>query len=638
MICLMPRCESTLLSATRRRVVHAAMVVFALLLVVAPSWGASESRTAGAQRIVAFADVHGAYDELLSILRETAMVDDGLHWKGGSTHLVSTGDLLDRGPDSRKVLDLLMRLEAEARQAGGAVHVVLGNHEVMNIAGDLRYVSPEEYAAFAGKEDDVLHEQAWALVLGQEPAAVRTDFDAQFPRGYFAHRQAFSPAGQYGAWLLTLPFLLVVNDTAFVHGGLPSMVAELGLEGTNQRMHADLAAYLQTWASLEKELQIVRPIPFNDRPAAVAAKGAEPQSQALLELQAKGVFALDSPAWFRGQALCYPLTETDNLEAALSTLGVARVVEGHTPSDNGRVRSRFDGRVILLDTGMLKSAYHGTPAALVFEGGQWSVAYADRPGQRTQPEVLARTVGPRPAGLDDDALERWLAEAEIVNMEDIGTGVTEPHKVTLRKDGLELRAVFKELSTEESGAYDRSAAVNASDRFEYEVAAYQLDRLLGLDMVPVTVKRTVKSRRGILQFWVDNSINVRRMLEQKKQPDGWCASGPQYNLMNAFDVLIHNSDRTQENALFTQDWMLVLIDHSRAFRTLKTNPTLLYKGGVQVPATLAERLESLDRETLKARLGSYLQARQIDALLKRRDRLLKEYTAPAAAAPERVAR
>jgi hypothetical protein len=622
----------------RGHLARAAALCVASFLVVCAAWGAAETRIAGAQRIVAFADVHGAYDELLAVLRETAVIDEALHWRGGTTHLVSTGDLLDRGPASRKVLDLLMRLEAEARQAGGAVHVVLGNHEVMNLVGDLRYVSPEEYAAFAGKEDDTLREQVWAQVLAQDPAAVRSEFDAPFPAGYFAHRQAFSPAGQYGSWLLTRPFLLIVNDTAFVHGGLPPMVAELGLDGTNQHLHAALTEYLQTWTSLENELKLVRPIALNERPAALAGKGAEPQSKALAELQAKGVFALDSPMWYRGQALCYPLTEADNLEAALASLGVARVVAGHTPSENGRVRSRFDGRVILLDTGMLKPAYHGTASALVFENGQWSVAYPDRPGQRTQPELTTRAVGPRPAGLDDDTLERWLTEAEVVNMEDIGTGVTEPHKVTLRKDGIELRAVFKEVSTDETGAYDRGAAVNTSDRFEYELAAYQLDRLLGLDMVPVTVRRTIKNRRGVLQFWIDNSINVRRMLEQKKQPDGWCASGPQYNLMNVFDVLTHNSDRTQENALFTQDWMLVLIDHTRAFRTLRTNPNLLYKGGVQVPAALAERLQQLDRETLKARLGPYLQGRQIDALLKRRDRLLKEYAAPATAVVERVAR
>lgn len=635
----MPRREATHLPHRLNRVLRpAAIGLCALWLVIPAAWAAGEARVAGVARIVAFADVHGAYDELLSVLRETAVIDEALRWKGGATHLVSLGDLVDRGPGSRKVLDLLMRLEAESREAGGAVHIALGNHEVMNIVGDLRYVSAEEYAAFAGPEDDELREQAWTLVVGQEPAAVRAEFDAQFPAGYFAHRQAFSPTGKYGTWLLAHPFLVVINDTAFVHAGLPASVAELGLEGTNQRLHAELAEYLRTWSALEKELQIVRPTAFLDRPEAVARKGAEPQSKALLDMQAKGPFASDSPIWYRGQALCYPLTEAATLDAALASLGIARVVAGHTPSPTGKVLSRFDGHVILLDTGMLRSVYHGMPAAFVFEGGRWSVAYADRPGERSQPDVLPRAVGPRPAGLGDDTLVQWLTEAEVVGLEDVGAGITKPRRVTLRKDGVELRAVFKEVSTADDSSYDRTAEINTSDRFEYELAAYELDRLLGLDMVPVTVKRTVNKRRGILQFWIDHSINVRRMLEQKKQPEGWCPSGPQYNLMNVFDVLIHNSDRTQENALFTQDWMLVLIDHSRAFRTLRTDPTLLYKGAVQVPPALAERLRRLDQQTLQAKLAPHLKPRQIEALLKRRDRLLKDYAAPADTAAERIAR
>jgi hypothetical protein len=415
-----------------------------------------------------------------------------------------------------------------------------------------------------------------------------------------------------------------------VHGGLPELVAQQGLDATNQLLHSQLADYLQAWASLEKELSIVRPIAFLDRPAALAAKGAEQQSQALLAMQEAAVFAPKGPTWYRGQALCYPYTEAENLDAALAKLKVSRVVEGHTISPTGRVLSRFDGRVILLDTGMLRSIYHGSPAALAQENGQWAVIYADRPGQLSQPDLLPRAVGPRPAGLDDDALERWLAEAEVVDVEDLDTGITNPRRVTLRKDGVELRAVLKQLSTT-SGGQNQSQAIEGSDRFEYELAAYKLDRLLGLDMVPVTVERTVKGRRGVVQFWIDDSISVRKVLEQKQEPSGWCDVGPQYNLMNIFDALIHNSDRNQGNALFTSDWTLVLIDHTRAFRLGLNNPTLLYRGEIRMPPALAARLSTLTRERLLESLGPYLRARQVDALLKRRDKLLQDYNTRAAA-------
>ena len=264
--------------------------------------------------MVVFADVHGAYDELLSVLSETGVIDAAHHWRGGDTHLVSLGDLLDRGPGSRQVLDLMMHLEQEAREAGGAVHMVLGNHEVMNLVEDLRYVPAAEFAAFAGPEDTKLREDTWQRVLSQDPAAVRAEFDAAFPAGYFARRQAFSPQGQYGRWLLEKPFLITVNDIAFVHGGLPEMVARLGLEATNQTLHTQLTEYLQKWQAIETEQHLARPVAFSDRPQVLAAAGAEEPSKALATLQDEEIFTPKGPTWFRGQALCYPYTEAENLE------------------------------------------------------------------------------------------------------------------------------------------------------------------------------------------------------------------------------------------------------------------------------------------------------------------------------------
>ncbi len=606
---------------------------FAVLIVLAvPAFAATENdstyRVDSARRVVAFADVHGAYDELVSLLQAQGILDRELRWSGGDTQLVSLGDLVDRGPASRRVLDLLMRLEGEARAAGGAVHVLLGNHEVMNLAGDLRYVSAEEYAAFAGPEDDALRERAWKRRLEREPGADRAAFDARHPAGWFSHRQAFSPMGRYGAWLLTRPFVLVVNDTAFVHGGLPPRVAELGLEETNRGLHRELADYLPAWPEFAEGLPDPEAGEFQQRPEALAAAGLAEQSAALRALTDASVFTTAGPAWYRGQALCNPFTEADNLGSALAKLGTARVVVGHSVTPTRRVSSRFDGRVILLDTGMFARAYQGRPAALVIEGGKPLAAYADQPGMLVPPEPLPRAIGPRRGGFDDDALEGWLAHAEIVGVEELPAGITEPQRFTLRRDGIEMRAVLKKLSTD-FGATQSTRSLNEGDRFEFEIAAYELDRLLGLGMVPVTVPRTVNGKPAALQFWVEGAINARQMIEAGQAPGGWCPIDPQYNLMNVFDVLVHNTDRTQENLLLTRDWDVVLIDHSRAFTLRQQPPQLLYQRPVTLPAALAARLAALDRASIERELGPWLHRRQIDALLKRRDQLLREHGAAA---------
>jgi len=104
-------------------------------------------------RIVAIGDVHGSYDKLITLLKGTGMVDDALAWAGGQAHLVFIGDLIDRGPREIDVLDLARRLEEEAPAAGGQVHVLLGNHEVMNLVRDLRYVPEEGFRDFASVEN-----------------------------------------------------------------------------------------------------------------------------------------------------------------------------------------------------------------------------------------------------------------------------------------------------------------------------------------------------------------------------------------------------------------------------------------------------------------------------------------------------
>ena len=115
------------------------LLVFVLPLLALT--GAAQDVWTGVERVIAVGDVHGDYEQLVGVLQSAGVIDQEGKWIGGKTHLVQTGDMLDRGPDSRKVMDLLIRLQEEASKTGGRVHVLIGNHEAMNIYGDLRYVS-----------------------------------------------------------------------------------------------------------------------------------------------------------------------------------------------------------------------------------------------------------------------------------------------------------------------------------------------------------------------------------------------------------------------------------------------------------------------------------------------------------------
>ena len=179
-------------------------VWFAIALVAAPEAGPPPDTFTSVGRIVAVGDVHGGYDEFVAILRAARVIDGKHRWSGGRTHLVQTGDLVDRGAGSRQVMDLVMRLEGEARAAGGRVHALLGNHEVMNLTGDLRYTSPAEYAAFATSRSPEVRERAYATLADpsrKDDPAYREQWEREHPLGWVEHRAAFGPRGRYGQWI-----------------------------------------------------------------------------------------------------------------------------------------------------------------------------------------------------------------------------------------------------------------------------------------------------------------------------------------------------------------------------------------------------------------------------------------------------
>src|SRR5215510_8550815 len=164
------------------RVATAVSVVAFIALSPAKLPAASSCEWNNVERVVAIGDVHGAYDRFVEILKIAGIVDNELRWAGGRTHVVQLGDLLDRGDESRKALDLVRRLDRPAQAAGGAWHQLIGNHEINRMLGDLRYVRPAEYAAFANM-DSVNTRESYLKTLPRS-AGDHDDLIKQMPLGF----------------------------------------------------------------------------------------------------------------------------------------------------------------------------------------------------------------------------------------------------------------------------------------------------------------------------------------------------------------------------------------------------------------------------------------------------------------------
>jgi hypothetical protein len=617
--------ESALKAIIKIRALVTLVVVPALLL-FSVQGSAEKWSFSGIERVVSVSDVHGALGGMTATLSNAGLLDESLGWSGGKAHLVITGDILDRGPDSRKVMDLLMRIEGEALAAGGQVHLLLGNHEVMNLVGDLRYVSKEEYAAFADDELSIDRDRWFRKFSGSRPKnidqeALRSEFDGKYSPGFFGLRRAFSSEGAYGPWLMSKPMLVVINGTAYVHGGMSPLVAELGLDGVNQQLRLQVTEYVtQTEILFERGIldptdnfyahaEILESLPVStgsSRPQHIQAA-----IEAVIKLNGASVHGPNSPLWYRGSVGCGPLIEEDKLAAALAAINANRVVIGHTPTLTRRVLQRMDGRVVQIDTGMLTKAYQGSGNALVIEGDSIMVV-AEKSSVEYQPVDHPRRVGFRSDKLTAERLEEILSQGEVTPTSTPESGKT---IVNVTHFGENITAVFEE---------------NGRSKNVYpDLAAYRLDRMLGLDMVPVTVARELGGRQGSLQFIPGSMLNDEDRAAKSRGGAAWCPLADQWQAMYVFDSLIYNQGRQRSNMLYSIDnWQLILANHKHSFTTNKGLPTyvantLTQSGGELVLGSgWKKALAALTEDYLTEQLGDVLDKRRIKALADRSGDLL----------------
>ncbi len=334
------------------RIARRGNLVFVLAVALAPVMVSGKAKEVddhhweGVERIVVLGDVHGDYDQYMKVLEDAGLVDRRGRWDGGETHFVQTGDIPDRGPDTRKIMDHLEKLQKEAQRKGGRVHTLIGNHDAMNVYGDLRYVTAGEYAAFVGRDSERYREAQWEhhvkTLEQRDPEAFaeldleafRKEWEQDYPLGWVEHRQAWQASGPYGEQVMDNPVVLKVNDTLFLHGGLSAKYCELSLEAITERAHDEIANY----------------------------DYADP---GMIEDEY-------GPLWYRGLAQDNELLRGPMVDAILERYEARRIVVGHTPTQ-GVVWPRFDGRVVLNDVGL--AAYYGSNFAWLEIKGDEAIAH-----------------------------------------------------------------------------------------------------------------------------------------------------------------------------------------------------------------------------------------------------------------------
>lgn len=291
------------------------------------------------ERIVAVGDVHGAYDRLLEILRAASVIDGSNKWIGGKTHLVQTGDVLDRGPDSRRALLFLRQLAREAEKAGGQVHALIGNHEAMRLLRIFDYAVPGEFAAFV----DANSAATRRAVLETLPPGSRAEAEQKTPLGMIEMMRAYLPSGELGSYLLTLNAVVKINGIVFLHGGISPPVAKMTCAQINDTVRREFGRDLE--------------------------KTREDSSKSF-------GYSPDGPLWYRGLAL-EPDEFAPEVKKILAAQRARAIVIGHS-AEPGPIRTRFDKTVFLLDTGM-QPAYipDGRASALEIKGDVFTAIYVD---------------------------------------------------------------------------------------------------------------------------------------------------------------------------------------------------------------------------------------------------------------------
>ncbi len=561
----------------------------------------------GVKKIVAVGDVHGAHDNFVKILKEFGIVDENLRWSGGKTHLVQMGDIMDKGNDAKKTLDLLMRLEEEAERAGGKVHVLLGNHEEMNITSIALtypdYVTPEQFVSFLPEKYRQKKEREFLKKAGgdgQNPTNLDLSSNEEL-RKFWEHQLRDNDDAQrkyvenfndkYGKWLLEKNAVIKINDVIFAHGGISPSFSTWKLEDINKTLHKEL-----NFARLMLKHPDLQQQPFSWRI----------------------IYNPDGPLWYRGLALNLESEFSSEVDEILKNLGANYMVIAHTPQIGSpalgsEYMSRFMERIWIIDTGI----YHfpgGILAALIIENGKFELKEVIDEDNDDMSSLKSQTNDQEEINFEE--MENYLKTAEItyVDRESL-SGRTAPWTIGLDDGTTERRGIFKHLN--------RPRPQMLPDSYKYDIAAYELSKLLDLMIVPPVIEREVEGITGSLQLFL---LGCMKELERKRKnidppnPEGFQNA---LDEIKVFENLVRNESCLNPDDVFIhkEDWRVFRVDYSTAF-----TPAVEFVPGCSISRCsrkLYKNLLELDTELIKSKLQPYLNDQEIEALLQRKSLIIE---------------
>lgn len=505
-----------------------------------------------------------------------------------------------------------------------------------------------------------------SLDVGDALAFTVLDRDAWMaanPPGHLEYIEAISPAGPYGAWLRQRRVVVKVDGTVFLHAGIGEADMQTSLEDIDREVHGEIDAFDAARAALIETGWALRSFHVSDLirvsalllqnsataaalvgmtgvdgepspPYAMPGRDAAEAMVKLVNLPTWTSFRADGPMWYRGYDPRRPVIDFDAWFARLLERYDARhVAVGHTPQPNGRIRMLLNGALFLIDTGMLQRVYGGNPAALEIADGAFTAIYADAreplccgEEQETSTAVPQDSIAGASAGLDtrawrgrdgeplpfatDAEIEAFLRDGEVLEREQISTGITQPTRVLLEHSGVRARGIFRDVDETYRSIRldDGDLRKNLRDYFGFEVAAYRVDRLLDLGMVPPAVERRLDGKPGAMQLWVENAIMEKERAEQGLSPQPAAFWRMQTNRMTVFDYIIGNDDRHAQNMLDDPDrWLLWLIDHTRAFQRDSPKVEGLLNRINTMDDEMWQKVRDVDPEQLEALLRDNLE-------------------------------